>query len=73
MSLLGIAHARSLMLGAQLDKPSRERFFIVSQPRVFYVRPVTPRVPWTPIDVMQILLAWILAFFISQIAAREGR
>ena len=29
---------------------------------------VTPRVPWTPIDVMQILFAWIVALFLGQIA-----
>ena len=29
---------------------------------------VTPRVPWTPIDLMQILFAWIVAFFLGQIA-----
>ena len=29
---------------------------------------MTPRVPWTPTDVMQILLAWILAILIGQIA-----
>lgn len=68
MSFLGIAHARSVVAQPHLDKPRRERFFIVSPPCVFYVRPVTPRVPWTPIDVMQILLAWILAMFLGQAA-----
>ena len=29
---------------------------------------MTPRVPWKPLDVLQILLAWILAMFISQVA-----
>jgi membrane protease YdiL (CAAX protease family) len=45
----------------------RERFFIVSQLPVFYGNRVTPRVPWTPTDVTQILLAWILAILIGNI------
>lgn len=67
MAFLGVAHPRSLTAGRSPGKQG-ECFFIVSAASVFYVRLVTPRVPWTPIDVMQILLAWILAIFIGQLA-----
>ncbi len=35
---------------------------------VSYRARVTPKVPWTPIDVMQIMFAWFIALFIGQTA-----
>lgn len=41
---------------------------MASRGAVSYRARVTPKVPWTPIDVMQILLAWMIALFIGQTA-----
>jgi len=43
----------------------RERFFIVSHLPVFYGERVTPKVPWTPLDITLILLAWLLAMLMG--------
>ena len=43
-------------------------FFIVTKGRISYRPVMTPRVPWNPLEVMQLLLAWIFALMIGQLA-----
>ena len=43
-------------------------FFIVTNGRISYRPRMTPRVPWNPLEVMQLLLAWIFALMLGQLA-----
>ena len=68
VALIGFAH-EPRSVGSRPTHGNAERpFFIVTNGRISYRPRMTPRVPWNPFEVMQLLLAWIFALMLGQLA-----
>ncbi len=68
VALIGFTH-EPRSVGSRPTHGNAERpFFIVTNVRISYRPRMTPRVPWNPFEVMQLLLAWIFALMLGQLA-----
>lgn len=68
VTLVSFAH-EPRSVGSHFSYGNAERpFFIVTNGRISYRPLMTPRVPWNPLEVMQLLLAWIFALMLGQLA-----